>query len=193
VRHWYADNGEKGLRLDYDLDSNSIVFDLGSHEGQWASDIFSKYLCTVYCFEPVSSFVEYSTKRFAKNDKVVIHRFGLSNDNKVIKISHCGTASSIYQGDGIEEADLVKATNFMTQNNISRIDLMKINIEGGEYDLLDHLLDSGFIKKIANLQIQFHDFVPNAKQRKEDIKKRLEKTHLLTYQYEFIWENWRLR
>ena len=68
---------------------------------------------------------------------------------------------------------------------------MKINIEGAEYDLLDHLIETGFIANIINLQIQFHEFVPNAKERMENIQKRLEKTHALTYQHEFVWENWK--
>ena len=67
---------------------------------------------------------------------------------------------------------------------------MKINIEGGEYDLLEHFLESGFIKNINNIQIQFHDFIPNAEERMKKIQYELEKTHSLTYQYPFVWENW---
>ena len=79
----------------------------------------------------------------------------------------------------------------MRQNKIERIDLMKMNIEGGEYDLLDHLIETGFIRNIENIQVQFHDFVPEAKQRMMKIQKELSKTHRLTYQYIFVWENWR--
>ena len=40
VAPWLADNGDKTYRLDYNLNENSVVFDLGGYEGQWASDIF---------------------------------------------------------------------------------------------------------------------------------------------------------
>ena len=40
---WFKDNGDKTHRLNYNLNEKSIVFDLGGYEGQWASDIFSKY------------------------------------------------------------------------------------------------------------------------------------------------------
>ena len=40
------DDAEK-LRLDYNLNENSVVFDLGGYEVQWASDIFSKYLSSI--------------------------------------------------------------------------------------------------------------------------------------------------
>lgn len=78
-------------------------------------------------------------------------------------------------------------------NNIKHIDLIKINIEGGEYDLLEHLLDANFVEQIENLQIQFHDFVENASARMKKIQNRLEKTHYLTYHYPFVWDNWTLK
>ena len=70
---------------------------------------------------------------------------------------------------------------------------MKINIEGAEYDLLEHLIDTGLISNIHNIQVQFHDFVSNAEQRMIMLQKELEKTHGLTYQYPFVWENWRVK
>jgi len=193
LKSWFAINGDKTLRLNYDLDQESLVFDLGGYKGQWASDIFAKYCCTIHCFEPVEGFAKNIETRFAKNEKIFVHHFGLSNADKKVKISHNATASSIFRGEGKEEIRLVKAIDFMSQYNINRIDLMKVNIEGGEYDLCEHLIEAGFVKNIANFQIQFHDFVPNAKDRMKEIQKSLEKTHKLTYQYEFVWENWKLR
>ena len=87
----------------------------------------------------------------------------------------------------------VRAADFIAGQSISRIDLMKINIEGGEYDLLEHLIDSGVIGAIADVQVQFHDFVPHAEKRMEEIQRRLSETHELTWQYKFIWENWKLK
>jgi len=34
--------------------------------------------------------------------------------------------------------------------------------------------------------------VPDAKARVQNIRRQLERTHRLTYQYDFVWENWRL-
>ena len=48
--------------------------------------------------------------------------------------------------------------------------LMKINIEGGEYDLLEELLDENMIKQIVNLQVQFHDFVERSDERMKKSK-----------------------
>ncbi len=189
---WFKIQGDKTLRLDYDLDEKSLVFDLGGYEGQWTSDIFSKYCSFIHIFEPVEEFAKNIEKRFYKNEKIIVHSYGLSNKNETVKITLDKTSSSIFKsGKETSDALLLRAIDFMKQNNIQSIDLMKINIEGGEYDLLEHLIDTGFIKNIKNIQVQFHDIFPDAEQRMLKIQKDLEKTHFKTYQYPFVWENWR--
>jgi len=68
---------------------------------------------------------------------------------------------------------------------------MKINIEGGEYDLLEHVIKIGAINNIRDIQIQFHDFVDDADIRMKYLLDELSRTHLPTYQYKYVWENWR--
>ena len=81
----------------------------------------------------------------------------------------------------------------MTKHNIEVVDLIKINIEGGEYDLLDEIIANNWLSKFKNIQVQYHDFViDNPRERMEKIQKELAKTHQLTYQYDFVWENWKL-
>ena len=88
----------------------------------------------------------------------------------------------------------MRAVDFLQAHEIRAVDLAKINIEGAEYDLLDDLLDSGCITVFRNLQVQFHDFVvENAAARMHAIQQRLAATHELTWQYPFVWENWRLK
>ena len=192
-RPWFQDNGDKTLRLDYPLTDTSVVFDLGGYEGQWASDIFSKYCCHVHIFEPVLKFSSQIEQRFAKNNKISVHPFGLSNTNQTIDISIQGDSSSSFMNDGKakEIINLIKAVDFIQSSNITSIDLMKINIEGAEYDLLEHLIENKFVENIKDIQVQFHDFVPNAEARMKNIQAGLSKTHYLTYQYPFVWENWR--
>jgi FkbM family methyltransferase len=190
---WLSDCGDKTLRLDYQLDENSLVLDVGGYEGQWASDIFSKYCCTIHIFEPVIEFGDKIERRFSRNKKIFVHKFGLSNHSKKASMLLAQDGSSLFkQGKEMVEVDLVRAEDFMRKSSIQNIDLMKINIEGEEYDLLEHLIDTGFVKHIKNIQVQFHDFVPNAEQRMRRIQQRLQQTHSLTYQYLFVWENWKL-
>jgi len=190
---WRQDRGDKTHRLDYDLNENSVVFDLGGYEGQWSSDIFSRYCCNIYIFEPVTDFADLILKRFKKNPKIRIFHFGLAERTHQEIISVNNDASSIFskKTGKYEEITLIRASEFIKQNSINHIDLMKINIEGGEYHLLEHLIESGLISTIDNIQVQFHEFIPDAEKRMEKIQNEMIKTHYLTYQYKFVFENWK--
>lgn len=41
ARPWFRDQGDSTLRLDYDLNADSLVVDVGGYLGQWSSDIFA--------------------------------------------------------------------------------------------------------------------------------------------------------
>jgi FkbM family methyltransferase len=194
VRAYLEANGDKTLRVNYDLNKDSVVFDIGGYEGQWSYDIFSKYGCNIHIFEPVPSFAENIKKIFSDNKKIQVYPFGLSDRNSNEKIYLNKNKSSLFKKEGnTTEIKLVKFSDFFLQNNIDFIDLMKINTEGGEYDLLEELIRTDLVKKLKNIQIQFHNFVPDAKERMEKIQSELEKTHRLTYQFKFVWENWILK
>lgn len=193
-QRWLEDRGDLTKRLLYPLTSRSVVFDFGGYEGGWASDIFAMYQPTIYVFEPVKTYADRIRKRFSTNKKIIVVPYGLSNDNKELSISLEENASSAYkQSEKMSKIKLRCFRDFIHENNIDFIDLMKMNIEGGEYDLLDEIIDSGFINKIGNIQIQFHDFVPNAEKRMRKIQRKLSETHKLSYQYPFVWENWFLK
>lgn len=188
---WFKVQGDKTLRLDYPLGENSLVLDLGGYEGQWASDIFSKYCCRIHIFEPVPTFADNIDKRFASNPKITIHKSGLGGESRDEQLSISADGSSMFaKGHDTVTIRIEKAGDFFRDNGIQFVDLMKINIEGGEYELLEHLIETGYIVNIRDIQVQFHEFVPGAEERMQAIQRQLEKTHHLTYQYPFVWENW---
>lgn len=192
VAPWFRDKGDSTLRLNYDLTQDSVVVDLGGYKGQWAADIFTRYDCQVHIFEPYKVYASDIAHRFSQNPKVKVYDFGLSGSDQELSLAVSDDASSSYKSSGDKVTIYLKeAKHFFEDSGIEEIDLMKINIEGGEYDLLEHLLDTGYINHIDNIQVQFHDFVPDAGPRMKAIQDRLSATHYTTYQYEFVWENWR--
>ncbi|MEO8637386.1 MAG: FkbM family methyltransferase [Candidatus Taylorbacteria bacterium] len=190
VGKWKRDR-EEVKRYLYELGNDSLVFDLGGYEGQWSSDLYSRYRCKILIFEPVKDFAERIKKRFSANPDITLYQFGLSNKSGELNISLDHNSSSVFtEGSSKEKVKMVRAREFFTEHHIHTIDLMKINIEGGEYDLLDDLIASNMIGNIKNIQVQFHIFVPHAEERMKMIQKELSKSHHLSYQYPFVWENW---
>ncbi|MBA4240174.1 MAG: hypothetical protein C0448_05580 [Sphingobacteriaceae bacterium] len=195
---WYNDNCEKKLRYEYSLNQDSIVVDVGGYEGDFASELFSRYLSTIFVFEPVKKYVNYLNKRFAGNSSIKTIPYGLGAKNETLKIHVMDEASSYNRSESIhkkgveEEISIMDVADFFNKQGINKVDLIKINIEGGEYDLLDRMIDKGYVVMCKNLQIQFHDFYPDFQKRYDHIRSELSKTHHLTYNYPFVWENWEI-
>ncbi|WP_210519767.1 FkbM family methyltransferase [Hymenobacter terricola] len=194
VEQWFKDDGDNTHRLNYRLNSDSLVWDLGGYEGQWASDIYAKYNCSMMIFEPFIPYAKNIQLRFENNNRINVFMFGLGARTETLAFSVLANSSSVFaDGPKDEKIDIFSVEQFIADKAIKQVDLVKINIEGGEFELLESLLDTGLISLFKNVQVQFHDFiVDNAKGRMVDIQKRLALTHKLTYQYEFVWENWEI-
>ena len=71
------------------------------------------------------------------------------------------------------------------------IDLLKVNIEGGEYELMERIIAIDYLPKIKNLQIQFHRLDDTSSARREAIRRALASSYDCVYCYDFVWEDWR--
>ncbi|MDP1683936.1 FkbM family methyltransferase [Hydrogenophaga sp.] len=189
---WVRALGDQTLRMDYEISAEEIVLDVGGFEGQWASDIFSRYLCSIHVFEPVPRFANAIRQRFSRNPSIQLHEAALGSNDATLSITIDGDASStLLEGEQHIDVPILRCADVIARHAWSEIALMKINIEGGEYELLEHLLDTGFVSRVRNFQVQFHDFVLDAHPRMLAIQERLRVTHELTYYFPFIWENWK--
>jgi FkbM family methyltransferase len=190
---WFKDDGDNTHRLNYDLNENSIVFDLGGFEGWFTEQIDNEYHCRIFCFEPINEYFLKIKNKFNSNLNILTFPFAISNTIGIKKIYFNGNSSSEFiKTDDVFEMSCITLDYMMNKYHIKHIDLMKINIEGGEYDLLDDIIEKDLLKTCDNLQIQFHTIIDNYQNRYNKIKTELEKTHHLTYQYPFVWENWQI-
>lgn len=194
VELWNCVDGDFTLRLDYDMNANSIVFDVGGYIGDWAASIYSRYNCNIYVFEPVQRLNQRIINRFCGNDKFKMYNIGLGGNTRDMPVAFIGDESSFFlESENSEIARIVDITEFMDAHEIGHIDLLKLNIEGGEYEILPRLIKSGYISRISNVQIQFHYWIENSDAQIADIRKQLAKTHVQTYSYEYVWENWQIK
>lgn len=195
IKKWRADNGDQRLIPVHDLNEDSFVMDVGGFHGDFAAEIYARYSCRINIFEPVPHFVDLRKERFGKNPKIKIFDIGLDGHTSTETISINQHSSSIYRkvSKDAVEIKIVNIVDWLDENKIEKIDLIKINIEGSEYELLDKFIDSPYINRTKEIMIQFHNFFPDAVARMEKIQKKLAETHELTFQYPFIWENWKMK
>lgn len=182
LRTWQHNNLER-LRYEYDLTPASTVIDLGAYKGEWANEIHARYGFQVVVVEPTEYINDF------KHGPIVNKAAGTHNG----KMSFGGRAyytSAFEPGD--HEYECFDVNALLEQYEI--IDLLKVNIEGGEYDLLSHINAAGLHSRIKNIQVQFHQIsmAPFELWYKE-IADKLSKTHWLTWHYPYCWENWKLK
>lgn len=192
LKKWREIKGDDTLRIDYPLTEDSIVLDLGGNEGSWSEKIIKKYNPYIFIFEPIPKLYNNLVNKFNKNNKIKIYNAATSDKNTRCEISNAGAASSLYiESNNKIIINTISLINFLKENNINHIDLIKINIEGAEYCILEDLINNNMVQNITDIQVQFHQFMPDSSLRRKLIREKLSNTHKITYDYEFVWENWK--
>lgn len=188
---WIKDYGENKLLTNYHFNSTSLVIDVGGYMGVFSDKLLAINDVNLIIFEPVQKYYKILKKKYTKNRKVKIYNLGLSDQNYSDSISVSNDSTSLFKNTGkTEKANFIDVGLFVKK--VKKIDLMSINIEGSEYQVLDRLIKTNQIKKIKYVQIQFHDFVPNAKIMRRALIKKILKTHKIRYSYPFVWESFEL-
>lgn len=179
LRTWYAE-GLEDLRYKYTLQPGDLVLDIGAYEGSWSQRMINEHGVRAICVEPTSAI-----DGFAQGQVI---KAAAGTEKGILKMSNQAFASSIYGDDlikypCIDIAELVKS--------LDNIKVCKVNIEGAEYLVIDHLIETGAIDNIGNLQVQFHTIQGQPyEQWYNALAEKLSKTHQLSWQYKFVWENW---
>lgn len=184
----------ESIRKEYSLDENSVVVDLGAFRGDFSQQIFDIFKCNVIALEPISEYFSNCATRFAGNPKIRILNFGIGSDAGERTVFKAGDASSQFSAAAEQEVcKFLPLSDVMKMSGVDAIDLMKVNIEGGEYALLENLVQTGLVKSIKHLQVQFHSVSEFTPERLEAIRESLKKTHQCDWRWEpMTWESWSL-
>lgn len=145
------------------LNEDSVVFEIGAYKGQWACDIWDKYHCHVYAFEPQEWACEILRDNVAKRHSVYPFNFALGNKSQILDMGEWGTDGCSFVNTGPSAREhgrgmMRDMREFLSKHQIDHIDLVLINIEGYEYDLLRYIITTGIIHNIDALCIQWHTF-----------------------------------
>jgi FkbM family methyltransferase len=187
---------EDRMRYDYPLNAESLVLDVGAHKGNFAYEIYRRCPCRIRCYEPIRQFFDETLQKVAQLPKVSVLQYGLGGTSRTEKFRIKGDMTGIWaDGDGpVEEVTIWSISDEMRAIGAPHVDLLKINIEGGEYELLEAILDHKLATYFRDIQVQFHGITPlDPVARRDKIRERLNATHVCDYNKDFIWEGWSLR
>jgi hypothetical protein len=130
------------------------------------------------------------------NINVECFNYALADKTSIKFIKKDKDSSSLVIGAEDIHLEQIKIEEFALEfrrRNFEKIDLLKVNIEGGEFTLLPHIIQSGLINKITYLQIQFHNYKATSIVERDRIRSELERTHVQQWGFPFVWESWEIK
>jgi FkbM family methyltransferase len=124
----------------------SIIFDVGANVGQSALHYVSAYpSSTIICFEPIKETYEQLRRNVEGIDQVLCYNFALADTpSKGVMTKGMGTMNHLVQEDNIissnkhetEQVHVSTLDDFCNANNINKISYLKIDVEGGDLNVL---------------------------------------------------------
>lgn len=180
-------------RYEYPLDADSVVVDVGAFQGIFLREIVRRFDCHVHAFEPIKE--HFDGLADLRSNKVHLYNAALGLTTKRAPMAKSGDRSSLQIADvdavSVEYVQVLEAV--VALGGRGKIDLLKVNIEGAEYDLLEHLLAHNALDKVRFLQVQFHAWGAgkiSPEERRNTIHEQLQKTFNLEWCTPFVWESW---
>lgn len=187
---WFTDKGDETRALDWPIDHNALVWEIGGFEGRWARQMVEKYDPFMEIFEPQSYFARKLHDFSKENDKVKIHEFGLWVKDTLMLLHNCDTdgASVIYRDEYFEKTTLECAFydvyNLIPPREAHGVDVCLMNIEGGEFALLPYMIGMDMMKHFRFFWCQFHPgLLPHGDERANEIFKGMLRTHKKIWDY----------
>ena len=177
-------------QLDYPLSSESIVVEVGGWRGEWATKIAELYDPWILIFEPIHEYYEACLKRFENNSKVAVVHEGLGSADSKGVISKMEQASSLFLTSSMMESVEIDDAAFALP---PVVDLLSLNCEGAEFRILPRLIETGRVRDVVNVQIQFHKLYMDADTHRDLIREKLALTHSESWCVPWGWESWRRR
>jgi autotransporter strand-loop-strand O-heptosyltransferase len=148
--NWYSEAAIKEIEDHniYDrcfiVEEGDIVVDLGASLGPFTYSILPNNPKQCFVVEPLSYQIEVLKRNVGKDNVKIIQ--GAITDKKRIEITWDGISESV---------PTFTFREFLDENNISKIDFLKCDCEGGEYDVFQKS-NIEFLKTIPKIVVEFH-------------------------------------
>ena len=173
---------------------NVFSFGLGE-DVSFDQELLKQYECYVYGFDPTPKSIRY-IESMDMDDRFMLYRYALADRDGFLSFhlpendAHVsGSLESISSNDTIE-VECKKLSTICQELKIESIDILKMDIEGSEYKVIEDMIDSNIFPR--QILVEYHHFFENFSNQdtKESIKLLLdhgyELFHIDGYNYSFI-------
>jgi len=175
------------------LNSNSTVYSVGlGYDITFDTELIQEHGLQVHGFDPTPKSIDYLEKHELPY-QFKLHKYGISNlDGTQIfhppidpnHVSHSTEKRKESSGQSIE-VEMKTLTSVMKQLGHDSIDLIKMDIEGSEYAVLDEICQYGI--KVGQILVEFHHHFGEIQVR--ETKKSVKALNEAGYQIFHVSEN----
>jgi FkbM family methyltransferase len=161
-------NGEENYLSKLKDLSFNIIFDVGANTGEWSKMARRNWTkAEIHAFEILPKHCKVLSANLQNLD-IIINEFGLSEASGNIEVHYNNTSVSDSQAtiypqfiikserqyyDSVCECIVRRGDEYVSQNKISAIDLLKIDVEGHELKVIKSFGD--FITKVRLIQFEY--------------------------------------
>ena len=146
-----------------ELGPESIVYSFGiGRDITFELSLVKRFGCRVHCFDPTPASIEWVRNRQPPS-AIVLHEYGLGASDGMLAYHPPRRSGSThytpvprYKKDRgeVREAPVRRLSTIMAELGHDHVDLMKLDIEGGEYDAIDDLVKGRPV--VRQLLVEFH-------------------------------------
>ena len=189
----------EALRYDYPgLHKDSIVVDAGAYQGNWSKVIHEKYGCIVLAFEPVKAFFDAACETCKAYRRINLFHCALGGHFRYAEFGVQNDSSGIFAtSEAREKSPVMALVPHLRQIYPGRFTLLKLNVEGMEYEVMEHILAEGAVAMFDHYQIQWHGVADPDWARRKAICAGLSATHEMKWggyePHEHDWEGWSIK
>ena len=151
--------------------ASSVVVDLGGNLGEFSRQMNARFGCTCYTVEPMPALFQ----QLSRGPRLHTFNLAIAGTNSPLEFytSLDNTAGSLILRPDVPDGKItvqgVTLDQFVRDNRIERIDLLKMDIEGAEVAVFETLSEET-LAKVRQITIEFHDFMPEVMST-EDVKR----------------------
>ena len=187
---WFLFNREK-LKFAIALKEDGIVLDIGSYKGEFSEAVFARNNNLVFwLYEPISEFFEISHNRFKDNNRVLISQSAVSADGRDFEMRIDGLRSRKQEHNNFDSIPITSVSIQKIFDSSKEFELLKMNIEGMEFECLEKLLSTKSLKKAKYLLIQFHNLDKNSLPALIRLREEFANDFYNVWKYDWMWELW---
>lgn len=191
---WFLYNNEQ-KKYKCKLNSGALVLDIGSYKGYYAQKIIKKNPgIQVEMYEPIKEYSDFS-RLLLKDANVNVYPVAVTADGKPVLffIDGPGTSARNTVGANFEESVCPSVSIESLIETHGQIDLIKLNIEGAEFEILEQLIKVNKLAFFNSFLIQFHNIEESSASKVEKIRKELTKSHHCVFQVDWKWDLWQIK